>query len=63
MRARDLVARTAQRRGGKALARLAREMVQADRDNLSTSIEAIGADQLAEVARLMARARRLYIVG
>ncbi|MGE0255175.1 MAG: MurR/RpiR family transcriptional regulator [Alphaproteobacteria bacterium] len=63
MRARDLVARTAQRRGGKALARLAREMVQADRDNLSTSIEAIGADQLAEAARLMARARRLYIVG
>ena len=62
-RARDLVARTAQRRGGKALSRLAREMVTADRDNLMTSIEAIGADQLADSARVMAKARRLYLVG
>lgn len=62
-RARNLLARTGRRRRGRALAQLANEMVAADRENLALSIEAIGADEMADAARVMADARRIYLVG
>ncbi|MEP4379800.1 MAG: MurR/RpiR family transcriptional regulator [Alphaproteobacteria bacterium] len=62
-RARKLLARTSRRRKGRALAQLANEMVAADRDNLSLSLEAIGSDELAEAANVLAGARRIYVVG
>ena len=62
-RARNLLARTGRRSGGRALSQLASEMVAADRENISLSLEAIGADELADAARAMARARRIYLVG
>ncbi len=62
-RARNLLARTGRRSGGRALSQLANEMVAADRENLSLSLEAIGADELAEAARVLSGARRVYIVG
>lgn len=62
-RARNLLARTGRRSGGRALSQLASEMVAADRENISLSLEAIGADELADAARAMARSRRIYLVG
>lgn len=62
-RARNLLARTSRRRKGRALAQLANEMVAADRENLALSIEAIGADEMADAARVLADARRIYLVG
>jgi len=62
-RARKLLARTGRRRKGRALAQLANEMVAADRDNLSLSLEAIGSDELADAANVLATARRIYVVG
>lgn len=62
-RARNLLARTSRRRRGRALAQLANEMVAADRDNLALSLEAIGSDELAEAANVLADARRIYVVG
>lgn len=61
--ARKLLARTGRRRKGRALAQLANEMVAADRDNLSLSLEAIGSDELAEAANVLSAARRIYVVG
>jgi DNA-binding MurR/RpiR family transcriptional regulator len=61
--ARNLLARTGRRSGGRALAQLASEMVASDRENISLSLEAIGADELADAARVLAGARRIYIVG
>ncbi len=62
-RARKLLARTGRRRKGRALAQLANEMIAADRDNLSLSLEAIGSDELADAANVLANARRIYVVG
>lgn len=62
-RARNLLARTSRRRRGRALAQLANEMVAADRDNLALSLEAIGSDELADAANVLAEARRIYVVG
>jgi DNA-binding MurR/RpiR family transcriptional regulator len=62
-RARKLLARTSRRRKDRALAQLANEMVAADRDNLSLSLEAIGSDELADAANVLANARRIYVVG
>ena len=62
-RARKLLALTSRRRKGRALAQLANEMVASDRDNLSLSLEAIGSDELAEAAGVLAGARRIYVVG
>jgi len=62
-RARKLLARTGRRGGGRALARLAGEMMAADRENLSLSLEAIGTEELADAARVLAGSRRIYVVG
>jgi len=62
-RARNLLARTGRRSGGRALSQLAGEMVSADRENISLSLEAIGADELADAARALSGARRIYLVG
>ncbi len=62
-RARKLLARTGRRGGGRALARLAGEMIAADRENLSLSLEAIGTEELADAARVLAGSRRIYVVG
>ena len=62
-RARNLLARTGRRSGGRALSQLANEMVAADRENIALSLEAIGADELAEAARALAGARRIYLIG
>ena len=62
-RARNLLARTGRRSGGRALAQLASEMVAADRENLSLSLEAMGSDELADAARVLAGARKVYLVG
>lgn len=62
-RARQLQARTGRRSGGRALNRLAGEMIAADRENLSLTLQAIGADGLAATSTVLARARRLYILG
>lgn len=62
-RARNLLARTGRRSGGRALSQLASEMVSADRENISLSLEAIGSDELADAARALSRARRIYLVG
>lgn len=63
LRARQLLARTGRRNGGRALTQLASEMVAADRENLSLTMEAIGADGLAATSTVLARAKRLYIMG
>lgn len=63
LRARQLLARTSRRGGGRALARLANEMIAADRENLSLSLEAVGGDGLAEAAKVLANAKRIYLVG
>jgi DNA-binding MurR/RpiR family transcriptional regulator len=63
LRARELQARTGRRSGGRALNHLAGEMIAADRENLSLTMEAIGADGLAARSRVLAEARRLYIMG
>lgn len=62
-RARNLLARTGRRSGGRALSQLAGEMMAADRENISLSLEAIGADEMADAARVLAGARRIYLVG
>lgn len=62
-RARNLLARTGRRSGGRALSQLANEMVAADRENIALSLEAIGADELADAARVLAGARRIYLIG
>lgn len=62
-RARKLLARTGSRRRARALAHLASEMVGADRENLALSLEAIGAEEMADAARALADARRIYVVG
>jgi DNA-binding MurR/RpiR family transcriptional regulator len=62
-RARNLLARTGKRKGGRALAQLANEMIGADRENLALSLEAIGAEELADAARVLSESRRLYFVG
>lgn len=62
-RARNLLARTGRRSGGRALSQLAGEMMAADRENISLSLEAIGADELADAARALAGARRIYLIG
>lgn len=62
-RARNLLARTGRRSGGRALAQLANEMVAADRENIALSLEAIGSDELAAAAKALAGARRIYLVG
>ncbi|MBO6783326.1 MAG: MurR/RpiR family transcriptional regulator [Alphaproteobacteria bacterium] len=62
-RARNLLARTGRRSGGRALSQLANEMVAADRENLALSLEAIGADELSDAARVLSGARRVYLVG
>ncbi len=63
LRARQLQARTGRRSGGRALNHLAGEMIAADRENLSLTMEAIGADGLAARSTILAEARRLYIMG
>ena len=63
LRARNLLARTGRRSGGRALSRLASEMMASDRENISLSLEAIGADELADAARALAGVRRIYLVG
>lgn len=62
-RARNLLARTGRRSGGRALSQLANEMVASDRENIALSLEAIGADELADAARVLAGARRIYLIG
>ena len=62
-RARQLQARTGRRSGGRALNHLAGEMISADRENLSLTMEAIGADGLAARSTVLAKSRRLYIMG
>jgi len=62
-RARQLLARTGRRSGGRALIQLAGEMIAADRENLSLTMEAIGADGLAATSTVLAKANRLYIMG
>lgn len=62
-RARQLQERTGRRSGGRALTHLAGEMIAADRENLSLTLEANGADGLAATSSVLAKARRLYILG
>ena len=62
-RARQLLARTGRRSGGRALTQLAGEMISADRENLSLTMEAIGADGLAATSTVLAKSQRLYIMG
>lgn len=62
-RARNLLARTGRRSGGRALSQLAGEMMASDRENIALSLEAMGADELADAARALASARRIYLVG
>ncbi len=62
-RARQLQERTGRRSGGRALTHLAGEMIAADRENLSLSMDAIGADGLAAASTVLANSRRLYIMG
>jgi len=62
-RARQLLARTGRRSGGRALTHLAGEMIAADRENLSLTMEAIGADGLAATSTVLAKSNRLYIMG
>ncbi len=62
-RARQLLARTGRRSGGRALTNLAGEMIAADRENLSLTMEAIGADGLAATSTVLAKSNRLFIMG
>ena len=62
-RARQLQARTGRRSGGRALNHLASEMMAADRENLSLTLQAIGADGLAATSTVLANSRRLFIMG
>lgn len=62
-RARQLQERTGRRSGGRALTHLAGEMISADRENLSVTLQAIGGDGLAATSTVLAKARRLYIIG
>lgn len=62
-RARQLQERTGRRSGGRALTHLAGEMISADRENLSVTLQAIGGDGLAATSVVLAKARRLYIMG
>jgi DNA-binding MurR/RpiR family transcriptional regulator len=62
-RARQLLARTGRRSGGRALTHLAGEMISADRENLSLTMDAIGADGLAATSTVLAKSKRLYIMG
>ena len=63
LRARQLQARTGRRSGGRALNHLAGEMIAADRENLSLTLQAIGTDGLAAASTVLAKSRRLYIMG
>ena len=62
-RARQLQERTGRRSGGRALTHLAGEMISADRENLSVTLQAVGGDGLAATSTVLAKARRLYIIG
>jgi DNA-binding MurR/RpiR family transcriptional regulator len=62
-RARQLQERTGRRSGGRALNHLAGEMMSADRENLSLTLQAIGGDGLAATSKVLAKSRRLYILG
>ncbi|NKB48799.1 MAG: SIS domain-containing protein [Alphaproteobacteria bacterium] len=62
-RARQLQERTGRRSGGRALNHLAGEMMSADRENLSLTLQAIGGDGLAATSTVLAKSRRLYILG
>lgn len=62
-RARQLQERTGRRSGGRALNHLAGEMISADRENLSLTLQAVGGDGLAATSTVLAKARRLYIMG
>ncbi|MFT5180653.1 MAG: DNA-binding MurR/RpiR family transcriptional regulator [Alphaproteobacteria bacterium] len=62
-RARQLQERTGRRSGGRALTHLAGEMIAADRENLSLTLQAIGGDGLAATSTVLAKSRRLYIMG
>ena len=62
-RARQLQERTGRRSGGRALTHLAGEMISADRENLSLTLQANGGDGLAAASTVLAKSRRLYIVG
>ena len=42
---------------------LAGEMISADRENLSLTLQAVGGDGLAATSTVLAKARRLYIMG
>lgn len=62
-RARQLQERTGRRSGGRALNHLAGEMMSADRENLSLTLQAIGGDGLAATSTVLAKSRRLYVLG
>ncbi|MDH3739840.1 MAG: MurR/RpiR family transcriptional regulator [Alphaproteobacteria bacterium] len=62
-RARQLQERTGRRSGGRALTHLAGEMISADRENLSVTLQAVGGDGLAATSTVLAKARRFYIIG
>ena len=62
-RARQLQERTGRRSGGRALTHLAGEMIAADRENLSLTMQAIGADGLAATSTVLAKSQRLYVMG
>lgn len=62
-RARQLQERTGRRSGGRALTHLGGEMILADRENLSLTLQAIGGDGLAATSTVLAKSRRLYIMG
>lgn len=62
-RARQLQERTGRRSGGRALTHLAAEMISADKENLSLTLQAIGGDGLAATSTVLAKSRRLYVMG
>ena len=62
-RARDLQERVGRHGGGNPLARLAHERIARERENLDATLDGIGGERLAEVARNLAAARRIFVAG
>lgn len=61
--ARDLQARVGNRGGGRPLGRLASELIALERENLATTLDALGGDRVAEASRALSAARCLYVAG
>jgi DNA-binding MurR/RpiR family transcriptional regulator len=62
-RARDLQERVGRHGGGNPLARLAYERIARERENLDATLDGIGGERLAEVARGLAAMRRIFVGG